>query len=158
MAMNYPSRPFGDVISLRDAMNNLLQDSFVRPSNGHSQGPSSPVDIWQTDNELIVRVLAPGVRPDDLSITILNGTLTLKGECKPEPMAAGARVLRHEIVQGSWQRSFELPFSVQVDKAEARFDRGMLTVTLPKAEEAKPRQITINVTSGGAVDSGKASS
>ena len=125
MATNFRSGPFGEAISLRDAMNSLLQDSFVRPTtSGPSQGRPVPVDIWQTENELILRALAPGVRPDDLSISVLNGTLTLRGECKPEPIAPGARVLRQEIVPGEWQRSFELPFTIQVDKAEARFEHG----------------------------------
>ncbi len=155
MATDFRSAPFGDFVSLRQAMNNLLEDSFVRPSTtGASRGPSVPVDIWQTENELVVRVLAPAVRPEELSISLLNGTLTLKGECKPEPIAPGARVLRQEIAQGGWERSFELPFSVQADKAEARFDHGVLTVTLPKADEARPRQITINVNAGGAAQSG----
>jgi HSP20 family protein len=155
MAMNFRNG-FSDFVSLRDAMNGLLEDSFVRPhANGASQNRSVPVDIWQTENELVIRVLAPGVRPDQLSISLLNGTLTLKGESEPEPSAAGAHILRQEIAYGSWERSFELPFSVQADKADARFDYGVLTVTLPKADEAKPRQIVINVNTGHAAAGGK---
>jgi HSP20 family protein len=102
----------------------------------------------------VIRALAPGVRPEDLSISLLNGTLILKGESKPDAVAPGAHVLRQEIGQGQWERSFELPFSVQPDKADARFEYGVLTVTLPKADEAKPRRIEINVDAGGTNESG----
>ena len=156
MAMNFRSGRPGDFVSLRDAMNGLLEDSFVRPyANGGAQNRSVPVDIWQTENELVIRALAPGVRPDQLSISLLNGTLTLKGESEPEPPASSAHVLRQEIPYGTWERSFELPFSVQADKADARFDHGVLTVTLPKADEAKPRQIVINVNADGGGQGGK---
>ncbi len=142
--------PFRDFVSLREAMNTLLEDSFVRPfaaANGVATR-SVPVDIWQTENELVVRASVPGVRPEELSISVLNGVLTLKAEHKATEAAPGAHMLRQEIGYGSWERSFELPFSVQADKAEARFEHGILTVSLPKAEEAKPRQIKINVTNG----------
>ncbi|HEX6511045.1 MAG TPA: Hsp20/alpha crystallin family protein [Chloroflexota bacterium] len=143
--------PFRDVVSLREAMNSLLEDSFVRPffaANGAPATRTVPVDIWQTENELWVRASVPGLRPEDLSISVLNGVLTLKGEQQAWDLPAGARYLRQEIGYGSWERSFELPFSVQADKAEAHFEHGMLLVKLPKAEEAKPRQIKINLTNG----------
>jgi HSP20 family protein len=142
--------PFRDFVSLREAMNSLLEDSFVRPfaTTTWAAQRAVPVDIWQTENELVVRAVVPGVRPEDLSIAVLNGTLTLKGEHKAFELPQGAHYLRQEIGYGSWERSFELPFSVQPDKAEAHFEHGILTVTLPKAEEAKPRQIKVNVSNG----------
>ncbi|HLG71441.1 MAG TPA: Hsp20/alpha crystallin family protein [Chloroflexota bacterium] len=152
--------PFRDFVSLREAMNSLLEDSFVRPfspANGLASR-SVPVDIWQTENELVVRASVPGVRPDDLSISVLNGVLTLKGEHKAEAAPQGAHYLRQEIAYGTWERSFELPFSVQADKAEAHFEHGMLTVTLPKAEEAKPRQIKITANGSHAIEGEKVSS
>jgi len=142
--------PFRDIVSLREAMNSLLEDSFVRPfatPNGLANH-AVPVDIYQTENELVVRASVPGVQPEDLNIAVLNGVLTLKGEHKPEAVKDGAHYLRQEIAYGGWERSFELPFSVQAEKAQAHFEHGMLTITLPKAEEAKPRQIKVNVTSG----------
>jgi HSP20 family protein len=149
MASTY-LEPFRDFVSLREAMNSLLEDSFVRPFNtmGSLTTRTIPVDIYQTENELVVRAAVPGVRPEDLSISVLNGTLTLKGEHKPYQAPQGAHYLRQEIAHGTWERSFELPFSVQPEKAEAHFEHGILTVTLPKADEAKPRQIKINVSNG----------
>jgi HSP20 family protein len=142
--------PFRDFVSLRQAMNSLLEDSFVRPF-GAVNGIAArtvPVDIYQTENELVVRATVPGVQPEGLSISVLDGVLTLKGEQQAHQAPEGAHYLRQEMSYGTWERSFELPFSVQSDKAEARFEHGILTVTLPKAEEAKPRQIKINVTTG----------
>jgi HSP20 family protein len=152
--------PFRDFVSLREAMNSLLEDSFVRPfaaANGVANR-SVPVDIWQTENELVVRASVPGVRPDELSISVLNGVLTLKGEHKAAAAPQGAHYLRQEIGYGTWERSFELPFSVQPDRAEAHFEHGMLTVTLPKAEEAKPRQIKITANGSQAIEGEKVSS
>lgn len=146
MATTLHLEPFRDFVSLREAMNSLLEDSFVRPlATGNMVGRSIPVDIWQTENELFVRASVPGVRPEELSISVLNGVLSLKGEHKPEALQEGARYLRQEISYGAWERSFELPFSVQADKADAHFEHGVLTITLPKADEAKPRQIPIAV-------------
>jgi HSP20 family protein len=147
MATMMHLEPFRDFMSLREAMNSLLEDSFVRPGTGLNglAGRGVPVDIWQTENELVVRASVPGVQPGDLSISVLNGVLTLKGEHKAQAAKEGAHYLRQEIPYGAWERSFELPFAVQADRAEAHFEHGILTVTLPKAEEAKPRQIRINV-------------
>ena len=145
MATSLHIQPFRDFVSLREAMNSLFEDSFVRPAAAFGGASNVPVDIWQTEGELFVRASVPGVRPEELHIAVLNGMLTLKGEHKPDAVPEGAHYLRQEIGYGTWERSFELPFSVQADKAEARFEHGILTVTLPKADEAKPRQIPISV-------------
>src|SRR5947209_5308766 len=123
--------PFRDFVTLREAMNSLLEDSVVRPT-GTSNGWTArvPVDIYQTDNELVVRAAVPGVSSDDLNISVMNGILTLKGEQKAHEAPQGAHYLRQEIGYASWERSFELPFSVQSEKAQAHFEHGILTVTL----------------------------
>ncbi|MBV9120657.1 MAG: Hsp20/alpha crystallin family protein [Chloroflexi bacterium] len=143
---NLRLEPFRDFVSLREAMNSLLEDSVVRPYlAGQSQARSFPVDIHQTENELVVRASVPGVRPEDLQITVLNGVLTLKAEHKSLEQNGTGQYLRQEISYGLFERSFELPFQVQADKAQAQFEHGILTVRLPKADEAKPKQIRINV-------------
>ena len=148
MAIRY--EPFRELVSLREAMNSLLEDSFVQPGRLASvtQGPNRlPVDILQTENELIVRAAVPGIRLEDMSISVLNNVLTLKGESKPETPEAKAQHLRQELQYGVFERAFELPIRVQADQADARFEHGILTVKLPKAEDAKPRQIKIQVQS-----------
>jgi len=151
--------PFRDFVSLREAMNSLLEDSWVRPVAGWQAPTAStfPVDIYQTEHELVVRASVPGVQPDDLQIAVLNGVLSLKGEHKTQEQREDkGQWLRQEIRYGAFERSFELPFPVQADKAAANFEHGILTVRLPKAEEAKPKQIKINV-NGAAIEGEKAS-
>jgi HSP20 family protein len=148
--------PFRDFVSLREAMNSLLEDSFVRPlATNWTQGQTTfPVDIYQTEHELVVRASVPGIQPDDLQISVLNGILTLKGEHKAqEPREEKGQWLRQEMRYGAFERSFELPFPVYAEKAAATFEHGILTVRLPKAEEAKPKQIKINV--NGAIEGEK---
>lgn len=141
--------PFRDFVSLREAMNSLLEDSFVRPFVGSNGLPavtrSVPVDIYQTEGELVLRAAVPGVHPEELSINVLNGVLTLKGEHRPHQIEGKGQYLRQEILYAPFERSFELPFAVQAERAQASFENGILTIRLPKAEEAKPKQIRVNV-------------
>ncbi len=144
--------PFRDFVSLREAMNSLLEDSFVRPFTALSQlqaggARAFPVDIYQTENELVVRASVPGLQPEDINISVLNGVLMLRGEHKLQEANGQGQYLRQEIPYGAFERSFELPFQVQADKAQAHFEHGILTIRLPKAEEAKPKQIKVNVQS-----------
>lgn len=129
-------------------MNSLFEDSVVRNSSflGSPTGAQSfPVDIYQNDDDLVLTAAVPGMKPEDISITVLGGTLTIRGQVEAEP---GERhYLRQEISYGAYERSFELPFAVQADRADATFTNGLVTVRLPKAEEAKPKQVQINVSS-----------
>jgi HSP20 family protein len=138
-----PIRNFG---SMRQAMSSLLEDSVVWPGapafNPLNTG-RVPVDIFQTEDELVVRAAVPGFAPDEINLVVLNGVLSLKGEHKQTETNGQAHYLRQEISLGDFERSFELPFAVRADKADAHFEHGILTVRLPKAEEAKPQQIKI---------------
>jgi HSP20 family protein len=142
--------PFREAISLRDAMSTLLQESFVRPSGISAQGGYAPVplDVRETEGEFVVKAALPGVKPDDVQITVHGDTLTIRGENKAE--AEEDTQDRHwhlrERRLGAFQRVVSLPAPVDSDKAQARYEHGVLTLTLPKAESAKPRQIKINGT------------
>ena len=130
--------PFREAISLREAMNSLLQESFVRPG-----GPAAlPLDVSETEDEYVVKASLPGVRPEDVQITVQGDTLTIRGETKAEE-EKGERWHLRERRFGAFERSVTLSSPVHSDKAEARYDDGVLTLTLPKAEGAKPRQIKI---------------
>lgn len=137
--------PFREAVSLRDAMNSLLQDSFVRP--GGSQTPSAPtalpLDVAETENEFVVKASLPGVRPEDVQITVQGDTLTIRGEGKTEEESNGQRWHIRERRFGAFQRSLSLGTPVDSDKAQADYEHGVLTLTLPKAEASKPRQIRI---------------
>jgi HSP20 family protein len=145
------SFPFGqDFVVLRDAMNQLLEESFV-PSRGLRNGTSAivrslPLDIYATADEAVVIAAVPGMNPQELEVTINQNVITLSGKV---PTAAeseqgkGATWYLQELWHGSFRRSVTLPFEVDAGKAEATFENGIVRITLPKAERAKPHRIAI---------------
>lgn len=139
-------QPVTDALSLRDAMGRLLEDSFVTPRGGMAGmgGMDLAVDMFETDNELVVTSALPGVKAEDLQITITGDALCIKADIKSESSADTASWHRQERRYGSCSRSLTLPVAVQSDKAEASLRDGVLRLTLPKAEEAKPKSIKVS--------------
>lgn len=140
--------PFRETISLRDAMNTLFQESFIRPADlmpgdGYT---ALPLDVSETADEFVVRASLPGVKPEDVDITIHGNTLTIRGETKSVEERKGEHWHARERRTGRFRRSVSLAAPVSADKAQAEYEHGVLTLTLPKAEEAKPRQIRIGGT------------
>jgi len=150
--------PFREAVSLRDAMNSLLQESFVRPGGMPAQAGYStmPLDVSETENEFVVKAALPGVKPEDVQITVQGDTLTIRGESKAEEEKKGEQWHLRERRFGSFQRSVSLPTPVNSDAAQAHFEHGVLTLTLPKSEAAKPRQIKVNGAAQGQVAHEKA--
>jgi HSP20 family protein len=145
--------PFREAVSLRDAMNSLFQDSFVRPGGMMAQNGSAalPLDVFETENEFVVKASLPGVKPEDVQITVQGDTVTIRGESKAEEEKKGEQWHLRERRFGAFQRSVSLGTPVNADKAQAQYDNGVLTLTLPKSEAAKPRQIKIGAGSQGQV-------
>ena len=143
---------FREAISLRDAMNSLLQDSFVRPGGMPVQHGLSalPLDVCETENEFVIKAPLPGVRPDDVQITVHGDTLTIRGESKVEEEKKGEHWHLRERRSGVFQRSLSLSAPVDSDKARADFEHGVLMLRLPKSESAKPRQIKVGGADPGA--------
>jgi HSP20 family protein len=142
--------PFRDLVSLREAMDRLVEDSFVRPSHGWPvpAGPGTlAVDVYETDDDVVVKTAIPGVKPEDIDISLTGDTLTIKGETKFEEEVKEEHYVRREMRYGSFARTVTVPVPVVADKADAEFEDGVLTLTLPKAEETKPKTIKIK---GGA--------
>ena len=137
--------PVREAVSLRDVMSSLLQDSFVRPGALMGDGGPAmlPLDISENDNEFIVKASLPGVRPEDVQITVHGDTLTIRGETKVEQEKKDEHYHLRERRYGLFQRTVRLSAPVRTDQAKAEFQDGVLTLTLPKAEEAKPKQIKI---------------
>lgn len=138
--------PIGDLISLREAMNNLLEESYVRPRGGAGQRGSLALDVRETPDSFVITTAVPGVRPDDVDITVLGDTLTIRAEHREESeqeRGQGHRWLLKERRYGTFERAVTLPTTVKADQATADFKDGILTITLPKAEEAKPRAIKV---------------
>jgi HSP20 family protein len=133
------------MVSLRDAMNMLLHDSFVHPGGTSSDGGPAmlPLDIVENENEFIVKASLPGIRPEDVQITAHGDTLTIRGEVKAETERKGDQVHLRERRYGQFQRTARLSAPINPDKAQAEFENGVLKLTLPKAEGAKPKQIKV---------------
>ena len=139
--------PVSEMMSLREAMNQLLEGSFVRPGTlvgtGGTTAYSFPLNVYQTADELKVEALLPGVSEEDLEVDIHQGVLTITAKRHGWEPAEGQSWYLREIFPGQFTRSLSLPFPVEVDQVAASFTSGVLTLTLPKAEAAKPRRIQI---------------
>ena len=141
--------PFSEMVSLRDAVNRLFEDSFIRPGAwpmpSEAAALSIPTDVIETKDNVVVKMSAPGVKPEDIDISVVGDTLTINGETKSEEQFEEGSYIRKERRFGSFQRAFSLPTSVASDKAKAEFEHGVLTLTLPKAETAKPKSIKVTM-------------
>jgi HSP20 family protein len=138
------SAPFGDLLSLRQAMDRLFEESFVNPRTwtwGDQQIVA--LDVYATDQELVVEANLPGVKPEEVDITVEGNVLTIAGETRAARKDVEGSALIQEIRRGSFSRKLTLPDGLEADKASATFEDGVLTLRLPKAEKAKPRQIKI---------------
>ncbi|HEX5836195.1 MAG TPA: Hsp20/alpha crystallin family protein [Anaerolineales bacterium] len=137
--------PAREMMTLREAMDRLFDDAFTRPlsvRDGWSMA-SPAIDMYQTDNEVVVRASIPGIKAEEVQINVTGDVLTLKGEVNQEEERKDRAWHIREQRFGSFERSVALPTSVKSDQAEAVFENGILTVTLPKADEVKPRTINI---------------
>ena len=135
--------PLTDVVSLREAMDRLFEDSFIRP-NG--QQLAVPVDLWETKDAYHLQADLPGLSADDIEINVTPDTVTISGETKPGTDVTNEGWLRQERLFGKFKRSFTVPMQIDPSKVEAKFTNGVLELVLPKAENQKPRTIKINAT------------
>jgi HSP20 family protein len=151
--------PLGELVSLRQAMDRLFVDSFVRPRSWSFTaefGGNLPLDVTNTTDTLYVEAALPGIRPEDVDITVENGTLTIHAESTDERQETQGEALMKEIRRGSMTRTVTLPTGLEPDKATATFENGVLRLTFPRAEAIKPRQIRISPTSDAQPVSGMA--
>jgi HSP20 family protein len=134
--------------SLRDDLDTLLELPFLTGSGRQAQlfnGWSPALDLYQNNDNVVAVVELPGMRKDDIEISLHDGTLTIAGERKSQSGGNGDSAERTERFTGKFRRSISLPTRVDANKVNATYKDGILTVTLPKAEEAKPKQIQVNV-------------
>ncbi len=139
-------QPFSELMSLREAMDRLFEDSFVRPYRGLTalgEVAAPALDIYQTPSEVVVKASLPGVKSEDVSIDITGDSLTIKGESKAEQEIKKEDYLYQERRYGAFSRSVALPSGLKTDKSEATLEDGILTITIPKAEEIKPKKISV---------------
>jgi HSP20 family protein len=137
-----------DILSMQREINRMFDDFFRSDRDDSSllaQNWKPAVDIVEDNDAYVAKVELPGVNKDDVKITMQDNVLTIRGEKKTENKGKEGNMHRVERFYGSFQRSFSLPTSVKSDKIEAEYKDGILTVSMPKAEEAKPKHIEVKV-------------
>jgi HSP20 family protein len=138
---------FRNTSNLQEQVNRLFESSF--PAKGEASALTTwapAVDIYETENELVIKADLPEVNEQELDVRVENNTLTIGGERKFEDKVKEENYLRVERSYGSFSRSFSLPTTVNTEAIKAEYKNGVLTVELPKRAESKPKQVKINVT------------
>jgi HSP20 family protein len=144
--MNRVEQPFRGATTLQEQINRIFGDGLGRTGEESNLTPWAPaVDIYETENELVVKADLPDVNPQDLDIRVENNILTIRGERKFEKKVNEDQYLRVERAYGAFTRSFSLANSVNSEAIKADYQNGVLTLSIPKREEAKPKQIKVNV-------------
>lgn len=128
---------------LRDEVDQLWRDVSRSASAGLGLTPFPPLNMWEKDDTLFVEAELPGLNQENLELEILGGELVIKGQ-RPDVKAEGESYHRQERGTGNFERRVRLPFDVDAERVQAKLDRGVLQVQLPKAEGARPRKISVN--------------
>jgi len=134
--------PMREMMTLREAMDRLFDDSYTRPIGNVNTWGAPAIDLYQTEKNVIVKAALPGLKAEDVQLSVTGEVLTLKGEFKQAEEVKEATYHLKEQRFGAFERSLSLPTDVQTEKAKADFENGVLTITLPKAEQVLPKTIT----------------
>ncbi len=134
--------PFNEVVSLREAMDRLFEDSFISPRQFGWNGRAVNANLYETAEGFILQMPMPGVKPEDVEITTQQDTITLKWEVKM-PVPENATALWQSFPSGQFQQTFTLPAPINPDRAEATTTNGVLYLNLPKAEHVKARTLKV---------------
>ena len=141
--------PFRDVAALQDRINRIFNDSFGRSRDLDDEVGlydwRPPVDIYETNDGIVLKVELPGVNKDDVSVEVKDNVLTLKGERLLDPVIKDEHYYRKERSFGKFSRSFSLQELIKPDLIKASFKDGVLTLEVPRPEEEKPKQVTVNI-------------
>lgn len=139
--------PFDELISLRDAMDRLFEESVIRPRGtsreGGQLGLNLPIDMYEEEGKLVVKAAVPGVKPEDMDISVTGDTLTIRGETKASESVKENDYIYREHRYGSFSRSIPLPPEANAEEAEATFEDGMLMLTIPKKPVEAPKRIEV---------------
>ncbi len=135
--------PARDMMTLREAMDHLFDGAFTRPFGMMNNTSIPAIDMYQTDNDVVVKAALPGIKADEVQINVTGDILSIRGEIKRKDEVKDKAWHIREQRWGSFERSVILPTEVVSDKAKAEFEDGVLTITLPKAEEVRPKTITV---------------
>ncbi len=138
--------PFREMVTLREAIDRLFEESLVRPGRLFAPAFEGPaIDMYQTKDDVVVKAALPGLKPEDIDVSISGDVLTIKGEFKADEKVEKEDYIYQERRLGQFCRQMTLPTQVKADKAQAEFEHGVLTLKLPKSEEVKPKSIKVKV-------------
>jgi HSP20 family protein len=141
--------PFLSLANWQEQVNRMFENAFPGRTDGSSMTAWAPaVDIYETENELVLKADLPDLNEKDLDVRVENNMLTIRGERKFEQKVKEENYLRIERTYGSFSRSFSLPNTVSAETIKAEYKNGVLTVEMPKRAESKPKQVKVNVTNG----------
>jgi HSP20 family protein len=146
MSQMQPRRESTDLLALPDAIDRLFRESFVRPFSGFlptMTRTGMAVDVYDMGDHIMVEATLPGVKAEDVDIKVMGDMLTIKAETKMEKDVSEDKYSYKERSYGVWQRSIMLPASVNIDKAEAKLESGVLKLTLPKSEQERTQSIKV---------------
>lgn len=147
MSSMMPWDPLRESMSLREAMNRLFEESFLRPgllSSGERTAVEAPIDVYETKDNVVLKAAVPGIKPEELDVTITGDVLTIKGEYKSdEQNEEGRNYIHRERRYGSFTRQLTLPAAIDANNVNATFENGILTLELPKKEDVKPKSVKI---------------
>jgi HSP20 family protein len=138
--------PISEMSSYRDAARQLFEAGWPTPRDINPSALASvvvPVDVLDTGPEIVVLINLPGVKAEDISISVISNNLTVKGTLQVQPELEGATYLRHERRATAFTRTLSLSYPVDSDRAEAKLNNGVLTLTLPKSESLRPKTIRV---------------
>jgi len=132
------------MMSLRDAMERMFEDGMLRPPVPFGwREESLAVDMYETDDNVVVKTAVPGVKADDIDVSVTGDTLSIRAETKQEEEVNEENYMRRERRYGSYCRQITLPGGIRTDQAQADYTDGVLTLTFPKVEEVKPKSIRV---------------
>lgn len=137
--------PIREMATLRSMVDQVFDNMLSRQLEGWRGYDWMAVDMYQTNDEVVVKAVLPGVKPEDIQVSVANQVLTIRGEVKEEKVREDATYHIRERRSGMITRSIQLPIDVVVEKAKAEYENGILTLILPKAEEMRPKTISVKV-------------
>lgn len=150
--------PFRDMLTLREAMQELLEQSYVNPGTGSSRASGNtrqlPLDVQERDNNYVLKASLPGVNPSDVHVTVHGDTVTIRAEMRGEQEQQSGGYLLRERHSGVLQRTVTLPTPIESEEVDANYEHGVLTLTLPKSRASMPRRVQIRAGGGSRLGSG----
>lgn len=135
--------PMRDMVTMRDFVDRFFNEPFFSRRSLLDRFDAPAMDMYETENEIVVKAALPGVKSDDIQISVTGDVLSIRGEVKKDEEVKNADYQMRERSYGAFSRSIPLPTPIVADRAKAEFENGVLTLTLPKAEEVRPKTIAV---------------